>query len=406
MRTRTWCVVGALVCLATPAMGQSVLSEADALARLSTDSPRVRAIRASSAVARADIVAAGRWPNPRFTYNRESVAGVTENMFLVTQPLPVTGRRGLEIEAATARADAQDRRSDDAIRQARSELRVAYADLAAAQARESELVTARSRLDELVQILASRERAGDAAGYDFLRAQRELTELDTELSAARDVRARARGALGGFFASPADASAMVVSAPNTANRSPLPTVEELVAKARTVRGDALALQKEAEAAQLAARAAERRGVPEPEIVAGTKSSNVGAGDVGTVFSVHVPIPLFDHGQPERAVARAQATQAEAQLAAFNTELNARIASLHALVLERRTAADRYRAASGSSAELERIAQVSYEAGERGILELLDAYRSGANARAKQVRLDVEAREAEIELEFVSGWEVR
>ena len=406
MRTRTWCVVGALVCLATPAMGQSVLSEADALARLSTDSPRVRAIRASSAVARADIVAAGRWPNPRFTYNRESVAGVTENMFLVTQPLPVTGRRGLEIEAATARADAQDRRSDDAIRQARSELRVAYADLAAAQARESELVTARSRLDELVQILASRERAGDAAGYDFLRAQRELTELDTELSAARDVRARARGALGGFFASPADASAMVVSSPNTANRSPLPTVEELVAKARTVRGDALALQKEAEAAQLAARAAERRGVPEPEIVAGTKSSNVGAGDVGTVFSVHVPIPLFDHGQPERAVARAQATQAEAQLAAFNTELNARIASLHALVLERRTAADRYRAASGSSAELERIAQVSYEAGERGILELLDAYRSGANARAKQVRLDVEAREAEIELEFVSGWEVR
>ena len=406
MRTRTWCVAGALVCLATPAMGQSVLSEADALARLSTDSPRVRAIRASSAVARAEIVAAGRWPNPRFTYNRESVAGVTENMFLVTQPLPVTGRRGLEIEAAAARADAQDRRSDDAIRQARSELRVAYADLAAAQARESELMAARSRLDELVQILASRERAGDAAGYDFLRAQRELTELDTELSAARDVRARAQGALGGFFASPADVPAMVVSAPNPADRTPLPTVEELVAKARTIRGDALALQKDAEAAQLAARAAERRGVPEPEIVAGTKSSNVGAGDVGTVFSVHVPIPLFDHGQPERAVARAQATQAEAQLAAFNMALNARIASLHARVVERRTAADRYRAASGSSAELERIAQVSYEAGERGILELLDAYRSSANARAKQVRLDVESREAEIELEFVSGWEVR
>jgi len=259
MRTRTWCVAGALVCLAAPVTGQTVLSETDALARLSTDSPRVRAIRASGEIVRADVAAAGRWPNPRVTYNRESVAGVTENMFLVTQPLPVSGRRGLEIEAAVARADAQDRRNDDAIRQARSELRLAYAELAAAQVRESELTTARTRLDELVQILGSRERAGDAAGYDFLRAQREVTEIETDLAAARDARVRAQGALGAFFANPADVAMLVVAPPDSGNRSPLPTVEELVAKARTVRGDGLALQRDAEAAQLAARAADRRG---------------------------------------------------------------------------------------------------------------------------------------------------
>jgi cobalt-zinc-cadmium efflux system outer membrane protein len=56
--------------------------------------------------------------------------------------------------------------------------------------------------------------------------------------------------------------------------------------------------------------------------------------------------------------------------------------------------------------VERIAQVSYDAGERGILELLDAYRSGAAARTRQVVLDNAARQAEIELEFVSGWEVQ
>ena len=93
MRTRTWCVAAALVCLPRLLAAQTVLSEADALARLSADSPRVRAIRAGVDVARADVLAAGRWPNPRFTYNREAVAGVTENMFLVTQALPVTGRR-------------------------------------------------------------------------------------------------------------------------------------------------------------------------------------------------------------------------------------------------------------------------------------------------------------------------
>jgi cobalt-zinc-cadmium efflux system outer membrane protein len=76
------------------------------------------------------------------------------------------------------------------------------------------------------------------------------------------------------------------------------------------------------------------------------------------------------------------------------------------VIDRREAADRYRAAAVNSAgEIERIAQVSYDAGERGILELLDAYRTGASARVRQATLDAAAREAEIELEFVSGWEI-
>jgi hypothetical protein len=39
------------------AAAQTVLSEADALARLSTESPRVRAIRAAVDVARADALA-------------------------------------------------------------------------------------------------------------------------------------------------------------------------------------------------------------------------------------------------------------------------------------------------------------------------------------------------------------
>ena len=50
------------------------LTESEALSRLSSESPRVRAIRASIDVARADVLAAQRWPNPRLTVDRESVA--------------------------------------------------------------------------------------------------------------------------------------------------------------------------------------------------------------------------------------------------------------------------------------------------------------------------------------------
>ena len=61
---------------------------------------------------------------------------------------------------------------------------------------------------------------------------------------------------------------------------------------------------------------------------------------------------------------------------------------------------------GASAHIERIAQVSYDAGERSILELLDAYRSGLSARVRQAALDLAVRQAEIELEFASGSEIQ
>ena len=47
----------------------------------------------------------------------------------------------------------------------------------------------------------------------------------------------------------------------------------------------------------------------------------------------------------------------------------------------------------------------YDAGEQGILELLDAYRTTSATRIRQAELDAAVREAEIELEFVSGWEI-
>ena len=59
---------------------QAVLTEADAIAKLSTDSPRVRAIRSGITLARADMLAASRWPNPRLYVGRESVAGVSETI--------------------------------------------------------------------------------------------------------------------------------------------------------------------------------------------------------------------------------------------------------------------------------------------------------------------------------------
>jgi outer membrane protein, heavy metal efflux system len=405
MRRALLCAVLAVSSVPSRAGAQSVmLSEPEALARLSNDSPRVRAIRAGVELTRADVLAANRWPNPRFTFDRESVAGVTEYLTMVSQSLPITGRRDFEVESASALVSASSSRADDEVRRLRADLRLAFADLVAAQTRERELTAARDRLRAMAGILTRRESAGDTAGFDRLRAEREVLDIETDLASAATDRARAQALLTSFL-SGAPPESPVVAAASQAARAEVPSLASLIELAESTRGELLALGHDLESARQAARAAERRLVPEPEVVAGIKSSTLGGGDIGSVLTVHAAIPLFDRAHPERAMAAARVAQAEARTQSFRVTLRGQVGALREAVIQRRAAADRYRAeAVEASAQIERIAQVSYDAGERGILELLDSYRLGTSARVRQAALDLAVRQAEIELGFAAGWE--
>jgi cobalt-zinc-cadmium efflux system outer membrane protein len=284
-------------------------------------------------------------------------------------------------------------------------LRRAFSDLRAAQIRERELARAGQRLSELGAMLAKREAVGDAAGFDRLRAEREMLDIEADRTLASTDRARAQATLASFFAGPTDPSTLVATDVATAAPA-LPSAQTLIDRAESVRGEILALRREIDAAAFTERAAARRLFPEPEVIGGTKSSSAMGGDVGSIFGVQAVLPLFDRASPERALARARKAQLEARLEVFRVVLHSQIAALRTAASERRALAERYRATAFTSADqVEHIAQISYEAGERGILELLDAYRTSAGARVRQAALDSAARDAEVELEFISGWEI-
>lgn len=405
MRRGVLCAALAAALMPHSAGAQTLtLTESEALARLSPDSPRVRAIRAGVDITRVDVLTAGRWPNPQPGVTRESVAGVTEYLTTVSQVLPVTGRRGLDVKAATASISASEGRADDGVRRLRADLRLTFVDLLAAQDRERALIESRDRLRDLAGILARRETAGDAAGFDRLRAEREVLDVEADLVMVSTERARAQATLASYFSDVVD-PAQIVAARSAAETMPLPPLTALLEQAEAMRGELKALRHEVESADFSKQAAERRLIPEPEVIAGAKSSTFGGGDVGSVFMVRAALPVFDRSQPERALATARAAQAEARAAAFRVVLRSQAAALREAVLQRRAAAERYRAEGVSSAAaIERIARVSYDAGERGILELLDAYRVGASARVRQATLDLAVRQAEIELAFATGWE--
>ena len=242
MQFRVWSAVAAVACACSTAGAQGVLSEADAIAKLSADSPRVRAIRSGIELARADVLAAARWPNPRLYVGREAVSGVSETITTVLQPLPITGQRRFEMQAASALVDATSFRADDAMRRARADVRLAYADLVAAQARERELTAARDRLQELAGILTMRVREGDAAGFDRLRAEREVLDLDADRVMAAADRARAQGRLAGFFATAID-PALLVAEDRVITVRDVPPLDVLVDQAEKTRGELLALDR-------------------------------------------------------------------------------------------------------------------------------------------------------------------
>ena len=81
-------------------------------------------------------------------------------------------------------------------------------------------------------MLGRRERAGDAAGYDRIRAERELFDLDAELATARSERARAQSLLGAFFGS-GDVTTLTAVVASPATRAALPSVEDLLKRGFT-----------------------------------------------------------------------------------------------------------------------------------------------------------------------------
>ena len=180
--------------------------------------------------------------------------------------------RGLEVQAASAIVEAATSRADEEIRGPRADLRLAFAELVAAQTRERELTAARDRLRELADVLAKREAAGDAAGFDRLRAEREVLEIEADRATAATERARAQATLAGFFIGPvdpvdADRRAGAPLTDTLADRSRRSSNAPRPSAARRRR-----CARKSRRRRFAERAADRRWIPEPEMVAGTKSS--------------------------------------------------------------------------------------------------------------------------------------
>lgn len=388
-----------LLLLSSGSAAAQSLTEAVAVER-GLAHPDVRALlEARRAVNAGNVLSAGRWANPEIEFSRETLdaAGrASEDNFLwIRQRINVAGVKGLERQSAVHQRMADDARVDLIEREIAADIRRLFHSALAANREVEVRGVWHARLLEIAVSIRERVRAGDVSRYDRLRIEREVALVEGAMYAARAryeaSRDRLFSRIGG-----GDESLAGTLLP--------PAVEsELIADQLASHPRLMSLAAEAESAAIAANAASRERWPELTLGVGQRDlSQPGANGDGDLYMLGVEVPLFDRGDGKRRAAdsRARARRAAYAIAAdgLAAELRASIILLNA----RRDAALLLGPDASAAASLADIAESAYDAGEIGVMELIDAHRADLQIQTDYVSRALEAREAYIQFQLIRG----
>ncbi len=378
-------------------------TEGQVIQRFLDQSPYAREMKARVDSVRADAAGRTLLPNPSALVSRES-AGYA-SFYQIEQQVPWSGRRGILKQAGTAAVAATEAETSVVLWGLRSDLRVAFYRMVAAQRRQSVLADGLRDLEGVIRILRTRESEGEGSKYDRLRAEREMAEYRSQLALAQTDIAQARSVLQGFL--PTGTLVEKVSGALDTS-SPVPGPDSLVQRALTHRFDYIAEQRQIERYGLEQRAAERLRYPEPTAIMGIKRGDVAVGQTETssAVGISIPLPIFNKGQTEAARWRAEQQVALARRDAVERRIRTEVSGAVEALRLKRAAVEQYRREVGPLGDdLNRIVRVAYEEGEVGILELLDSYRVTRQALLRLVDLESVVKEAQIDLDRAVGEEV-
>jgi outer membrane protein, heavy metal efflux system len=390
-----------LLALPLAVWAQTPLTEAEAVRLGLTRADFADLERGGVQAAEADVLAAGRFPNPTLSYSRESTGGspdTVEQTWMLEQAFDVSGRRGLHREAARRRVAAVTTGNASRQLEMAAEIRRSFHAVLFRQEtiRATETWAQHfARIEGMVDKLA---RAGEASGYDRRRLARERQTAEARLAAERAelelIRARLMTLTG--LSDPPDLQGELLPQPTPAVETALTRLEQ--------HPDLQALSRRAEAADLEGRAAKRGGIPEVTVGIGPKYVDNGSTqDNGVALSLSVPLPVFDRQQAGRQRAAAEALQARAEYRLAKRRAEGELHSLYRQAESlRATAADFRKGAVADSPELLRIAETAYQGGESSLLELLDAYRGALETEVTALELERRARLARIEYDLLAN----
>ncbi|MEM1413430.1 MAG: TolC family protein [Myxococcota bacterium] len=360
------------------------------------------AARAHAARAEARLRGAGLPENPFLDWERQEAFAPnaqSQDVVRLHVPLDLSGRRRTErLLAELAGADANAEAARVGLELVADALSHFYRALAVHR-RLAILRQGQESLDEAERVLARRQSAGDASGYERSRlalerelARSRLEETATEQAillaelAARVGAREAPASVRGTFDVPAPASLDALLAQAQAQH---PVLRELEARR------ALAQRTE--------RAARTAWVPPLEVFGGYNVQTGPQTGRGYAVGLVLDVPVFDRGQDVRARASAELAPRADYENALVWSLRSTLAAARTRLMAARAERDLFAAAADPHADvLLRAAAAGYREGERSLVELLDARRAALEVAHRKLALDVATRLADIELRRATG----
>ncbi|MBI4443818.1 MAG: TolC family protein [Acidobacteria bacterium] len=383
-----------------PANGQE-LTEKEAVRLFLTRSPYAQETRAGTAIVEARTRSWRLWPNPQAGYEHEG-AGLTQ-ISQVQQTIPLNGRLGLLRQAGASAVQVAAMQAEYNLWRLCSDMRQAFYDLLLAQQREAVLRDSISELQEVVRILRERETHGEGSLFDRMRAEREQADLQAELASARATTALARALLASFFDGNTDPLSIRAQG-EFGVAMQLQALADLLPLAFQNRQDYQAEKQLQEQFQWEERAAMRLRIPDPVFIAGLKrAAESGGVRYGPYVGFGISIPISDRGQTRVVELEAELRRSGYRREVLDQQIQSEIKGAYEAMQMRRQAAEEYRLQfEQQGPRLEQIAQIAYQEGELGILELLDAYRLRRLSSLRTLELTAASKQAEISLERAIG----
>jgi cobalt-zinc-cadmium efflux system outer membrane protein len=332
----------------------------------------VVAAAAAVAEARSALRTAGAVPNPTISYSRTE--SVPRNHLLFDQPLDWLLRRGSDRSAARAGVDRALADSSLAVAGLLREVRSAYFRARASRLAES-LVRAQAALaDTVARLSAARLRAGDISLLEQEQAAQEAARARQTAAAARETARVDEADLARAIAW--DGVPPTPIGPLDAGLDQLPdTSVDLAALpgVRTATADSAAAAEQA-------RSAARARVPLPTVQSGAEWGDEAQPGALRVIGLALPFPLWNLGGSRVDEARARATRASAlaREARLDAVRQLRLVRIHLEETSARARFDRDSIVPGAGV-LRGRALRAYQAGETGILPVLDALRGERDA---------------------------
>ena len=336
---------------------------------------RARAARAQMVVAgtlvaeaRGAFRAAGAIPNPTVSYNHSEA--VPTNHFLVDQPLDWLIKRGAD--RAAARAGISRARADSAqtIAELHHAVRLAYWRARAGLLSESLVQAQAKQADTLALIAAARLRAGDISLLEQEQAAQEASRAHQSASSAREASRVAAAELARTLA--LDGAPPQPTDPLDSGLDRLPDTAVALGLVPALRG----AEADSAAAQAQLRSAQRARTPFPSLQTGAEWGDRSQPGALAVIGFAIPFPLWQRGGGTVAEARARAERLSALTREARLDVVRQVRQAHIHLEE---TARRARAARDTllpaAATIRARALRAYQAGETGILPVLDALRS-------------------------------